>query len=76
MDNGNSKPALDPKANFLDKYKKLVADEGFEIVARPQYLLRDDGSYSLVIVFDIVPVKKPEAAPEEKKPEEAQVAKN
>lgn len=42
-------PAISPEQKFLEDYQRLCQEQGFEIVASPQWIKRDDNSYSMVI---------------------------
>jgi hypothetical protein len=39
--------------NFMKAYNKLCKVMGFELVASPEFRLRDDGTYSVVIKYTI-----------------------
>ena len=39
--------------DFLKAYNKLCAVMGFQLVATPEYKLRDDGTWSLIIKYEV-----------------------
>ena len=46
--------------DFANKYEALCEETGFRIVVSPQYIARDDGSFSTVLQYTIgkLPEKK------------------
>lgn len=51
------------KQEFLTLYKRLCEEMGLELIARPAFAQRDDGTFSVVIKWDIVPRPKIEEPP-------------
>lgn len=47
-----------PAEKFVDSYNKLVKDSGFTIVPIPQFLQRDDGTFSVVIKTSVQELPK------------------
>ena len=44
--------------DFVREYNELVQRLGFKIVAVPQYMARDDGTFSLVLQYTVVATPK------------------
>lgn len=52
---------VQPKAeDFAKRYQDLVKEMGFQVACFPQYIKRDDGSFSTVITYQVVQLPKEE----------------
>jgi len=45
---------------FIKKYEELCEKTGYKIVVIPQYIARDDGSFSTVLQYKVTKVQKVE----------------
>jgi hypothetical protein len=45
------------KKEFNDKYIELVKETNCQLVAYPKFVQRDDGSFSVVVAYDILITK-------------------
>jgi hypothetical protein len=48
---------IEKQKEFAEEYKKLCAKHGMELTAVPQWMLRDDGTYSMRIQFAVKAVR-------------------
>jgi hypothetical protein len=44
---------VNPAQVFAEAYGKLCQEHGYQIVAHPEYKLRDDGTFSTVLVMSV-----------------------
>lgn len=44
----------DEARNWQEKYEALVQETGIKLYAVPSYTLRDDGTWSLIIKYELV----------------------
>ena len=59
MDTEKKGESTKPTAqDFMDKYKKLCDETGFMISAAPQFMLRDDSTYSMVVKLSVIKLPK------------------
>lgn len=54
----SAEPKQPTAQDFLEKYKKLCKETGFQIVVNPLWKLRDDGSYSMLIQSTVGPLRR------------------
>jgi hypothetical protein len=48
------------KEQFIEMYNRLCKITGYALVAHPEFKYRDDGTFSVVVVFTIEGISKPD----------------
>jgi len=51
---------IEKQKEFAEEYNELCAKHGMELVAVPQWVLRDDGMYTMRIQFAVKVIKDDE----------------
>ena len=60
MPKTNTEPMSDDEKRqaFIDEYNYLCKKHGLNLAASPALVQRDDGTYSIVIQWSVVPIQK------------------